>query len=102
AAQQALLRQDVHARVVSMPCWELFDEQPQDYRDQVLPPSSLRLAIEAGVTQGWHRYVGDRGDVLGVDCFGASAPGDVMMEKYGFTVDNVCLRAQALLRAQPS
>ncbi|MBC7574538.1 MAG: transketolase, partial [Herminiimonas sp.] len=102
AAQQALLRQDVHARVVSMPCWELFDEQPQDYRDQVLPPSRLRLAIEAGVTQGWHRYVGDRGDVLGVDCFGASAPGDVMMEKYGFTVDNVCLRAQALLRAQPA
>ncbi|MBC7415207.1 MAG: transketolase, partial [Herminiimonas sp.] len=102
AAQQALLRQDVHARVVSMPCWELFDEQPQDYREQVLPPSSLRLAIEAGVTQGWHRYVGDHGDVLGVDRFGASAPGDVMMEKYGFTVDNVCLRAHALLRAKPA
>ncbi|MBC7574370.1 MAG: transketolase, partial [Herminiimonas sp.] len=102
AAQQALLLQGVQARVVSMPCWELFDEQPQDYREQVLPPSSLRLAIEAGVTQGWHRYVGDHGDVLGVDRFGASAPGDVMMEKYGFTVDNVCLRAQALLRARPA
>lgn len=99
AAQQALLLQNVQARVVSMPSWELFDDQPQEYRSAVLPPEMpLRLAIEAGVPQGWHRYVGERGDVLGVDKFGASASGEVMMSKYGFTVDNVCLRAHALLR----
>ena len=100
AAQQALLRQEVQVRVVSMPSWELFDAQPQDYRDSVLSPGMpLRLAIEAGVSQGWHRYTGERGDVLGVDTFGASASGEVMMNKYGFTVENVCLRAQALLLA---
>src|SRR5450830_1351149 len=101
AAQQALLQQNVQARVVSMPSWELFDDQPQEYRDAVLPPQmQVRLAIEAAVTQGWHRYVGARGDVLGVDTFGASAAGDVMMRQYGFSVDNVCLRAIALLRYQ--
>ena len=86
------------ARVVSMPSWELFDAQPQSYRDQVLMPSvGSRLAVEAGATQGWHRYVGDRGDVMGVDRYGASAPGDVVMREYGFTVDNVCERAMAVL-----
>ena len=86
-------------RVVSMPSWELFDAQPQDYRDAVLPPSiRARLAVEAGASQGWHRYVGDRGDVLGVDRFGASAPGEVVMREYGFTVENVCKRTLALLR----
>jgi transketolase len=101
AAQQALLQRNVHVRVVSMPSWELFDDQPQAYRDTVLPPEmSVRLAIEAGVSQGWHRYVGARGDVLAVDTFGASAPGDEMMTRYGFTVDNVCLRVNHLLRSQ--
>ena len=86
------------ARVVSMPSWDLFDAQPQSYRDQVLLPAvHARLAVEAGASQGWHRYVGDRGDVLGVDRYGASAPGDVVMREYGFTVDNVCKRAMALL-----
>ena len=81
-----------------MPSWELFDAQPQEYRDAVLPPSiRARLAVEAGASQGWHRYVGDRGDVLAVDRFGASAPGSMMMREYGFTVDNVCARALALL-----
>jgi transketolase len=99
AAQKKLLLQNVQARVVSMPSWELFDDQPQKYRDSILPPAlPLRLAIEAGISQGWHRYVGERGDVLAVDSFGASAPGNVMLEKYGFTVDNVCLRALAMLR----
>jgi transketolase len=101
AAQQALLLQGVQARVVSMPSWELFDEQTQEYRDTVLPPAlPLRLAIEAGVSQGWHRYVGERGAVLAVDSFGASAPGNVMLEEYGFTTDNVCRRALALLYHQ--
>lgn len=78
----------------------MFDAQPREYRDAVLPPSiGPRLAVEAGVSQGWHRYVGDRGDVLAVDRFGASAPGSVMHREYGFTVDNVCACAVALWRA---
>ena len=100
AARQQLLAQNIQARVVSMPSWELFDEQAQEYRELVLPPSIwARLAVEAGVAQGWHRYVGERGDVLGLDRFGASAAGPVLMREYGFTVENVCARAIALLRA---
>lgn len=99
AAREKLLARNIAVRVVSLPSWELFDAQPQEYRDAVLPPAiGARLAVEAGVPQGWHRYVGDRGDVLGVERFGASAPGNVMLRGYGFTVDNVCARAQALLR----
>jgi transketolase len=71
---------------------------PRSYRDQVfLPAVHARLAAEAGASQGWHRYVGDRGDVLGVDRYGASALGDVVMREYGFTVDNLCKRAMTLL-----
>jgi transketolase len=99
AARHKLQDEKVLARVVSMPSWELFDAQPRSYRDQVLLPSvPARLAVEAGATQGWHRYVGDRGDVLGVDRFGASAPGDVVMREYGFTAENVCERTLALSR----
>jgi len=99
AARHKLQDEKVLARVVSMPSWELFDAQPRSYRDQVLLPSvPARLAVEAGATQGWHRYVGDRGDVLGVDRFGASAPGDVVMREYGFTAENVCERILALSR----
>ena len=99
AAARQLLERNVHARVVSMPSWELFDAQPVEYRDAVLSPSiSARLAVEAGASQGWHRYVGDHGDVLGVDRFGASAPGDVLLREFGFTVENVCRRALAMLR----
>jgi transketolase len=98
-ARQKLLEKKVQVRIVSLPSWTLFDAQPQEYRDAVLPPSiGARLAVEAGVPQGWHRYVGDRGDVLGVERFGASAPGNVMLREYGFTVDHVCTRALALLR----
>ncbi len=98
AARQRLQDQHIAVRLVSMPSWELFDAQSQSYRDSVLPPSvRARLAVEAGVTQGWHRYVGDRGDVIGVDRFGASAPGPVVMREYGFTVEHVCARALALL-----
>jgi transketolase len=98
-ARQKLMEQKVNTRVVSMPSWELFEAQPQEYRDQVLPPSvPVRLAVEAGVMQGWHRYVGDRGDVIGMDSFGASAPGPVVMREYGFTVENICTRTLALLR----
>ncbi len=79
-------------------CWELFDAQAEEYRRSVFPPSiRARLAVEAGATQGWHRYVGDLGDVMGLDHFGASAPAPVLMREYGFTVENVCKRARALL-----
>jgi len=88
----------VRARVVSMPSWELFGEQAQGYRDAVIPPAvKKRLAIEAGATLGWWKWVGDEGDVIGIDRFGASAPGDVLMEKFGFTVENVVARALKLL-----
>jgi transketolase len=98
AAAEALAQEGIKARVVSMPCWELFEMQPQAYRDSVLPPDvPARLAIEAGVTLGWHKYVGERGDILGLDRFGASAPGDVVFRELGFSVENVVSRAKALL-----
>jgi transketolase len=98
AAGQKLAERQIPVRLVSMPSWDLFEAQPKDYRDLVLPPSiPARLAVEAGVTQGWHRYVGDHGGVLGVDRFGASAPGPIVMREFGFSVENVCARALALL-----
>ncbi len=100
-ARQRLQEQRIAVRLVSMPSWELFEAQSQEYRDAVLPPSAhARLAVEAGVTQGWHRYIGDRGDVIGVDHFGASAPGPIVMREYGFSVENVCQRALALLERE--
>jgi len=99
--QQKLLERGIPARLVSLPSWELFDAQPREYRDTVLPPGiRARLAVEAGSPQGWHRYVGDGGEAIGVDRFGASAPGEVVMREYGFTVDHVCARAIALLEKQ--
>ena len=96
-AQRELEKQNIPTRLVSMPSWELFDAQAEEYRRSVFPPSiRARLAVEAGATQGWHRYVGDLGDVIGLDHFGASAPGPVLMREYGFTVDNVCKRALGL------
>lgn len=98
AAAERLQGEGVAVRLVSMPSWELFEAQSQAYRDSVLPPSiPARFAVEAGVSQGWHRYVGDRGDVFGVDRFGASAPGPVMLREYGFSVEAVCQRALALV-----
>jgi transketolase len=98
-AREKLAAEHVNARVVSVPSWELFDRQPKDYRDSVLLPSvKMRLAVEAGVSQGWHRYVGDHGDLIALDRFGASAPGGVVMRELGFTVENVVTKAQALLK----
>jgi transketolase len=97
AASQKLTEKEIHVRIVSMPSWELFDAQPRSYRDSVFPPSTrARLAVEAGATQGWCKYVGDGGDVIGVDRFGASAPGKTMMREYGFTMENVCKHALKL------
>jgi len=97
SAGQKLTESGITARIVSMPSWELFEAQPRSYRDSVFPPSTrARLAVEAGATQGWCKYVGDGGDVIGVDRFGASAPGKTMMHEYGFTVKNVCQHALKL------
>ena len=85
-------------RVVSMPCWELFEEQPQAYRDEVLPPDvKARLSVEAGVSLGWSKWVGDHGASVSIEHFGASAPGPTVLEEFGYTVDNVVARATALL-----
>ena len=85
-------------RVVSMPCWELFEDQPADYREEVLPPEvRARLSVEPGVALGWSKWVGDRGGSISIEHFGASAPGDQVLEEFGYTVDNVVARAAALL-----
>jgi transketolase len=98
AAADRLQQEGIAVRCVSMPSWDLFDALPKVDRDAVLSPFvRARLAVEAGATQGWHRYVGDAGDVIGIDRFGASAPGETVLGEYGFTVDNVCLRAKACL-----
>ena len=97
-AQELLAAESIDARVVSMPCWELFSEQSQQYRDQVLPPEvKARLAVEAGVPLGWHQWIGDGGDIIGINKFGASAPAKENFKQYGFTVENVVQRAKKLL-----
>ena len=96
-AAKQLDEQGTHARVVSMPCWELFEAQPREYRDEVLLPDvKARLSIEAGVALGWKQWVGDEGDSISIEHFGASAPGNIVLEKFGYTVDNVVARALAL------
>jgi transketolase len=97
-AQDALAEKGISARVVSMPSWELFEAQPRSYRETVLSPAvSARLAIEAGVAQGWEKYVGPAGDVISINRFGASAPHRVLAEKFGFTAEAVVERALQLL-----
>jgi transketolase len=96
-AAQKLDAQGVHGRVVSMPCWELFEEQTSGYRDQVLPPDvKARISVEAGIALGWKQWVGDDGDSISIEHFGASAPGNTVLEKFGYTVENVVARALAL------
>jgi transketolase len=99
-AQKRLGDEDgIKARVVSMPSWELFLEQPQEYRDLVIPPSvKKRIAIEAASPMGWCRWVGDQGVVIGVDRFGTSAPGPEVLRRYGFNVENVVEHARALTK----
>ena len=97
-ARDLLAQKGVGVWVVSMPSWELFDAQPVSYRKSVLPPPvTARLVIEAGVTQGWEKYVGPDGEVMGLDCFGASAPYKVLMEKFGFTAEAVVERVLRLM-----
>jgi len=97
-AAEQLAAEGIPTRVVSMPCWELFEAQDAAYRESVLPKKlHARLAIEAASPMGWERWVGDRGDVIGVDRFGASAPGGEVMRRYGFEVGNVMRRAKGLI-----
>lgn len=97
-AADLLKEKDIKARVVSMPSWELFEDQDQAYRDEVLPPSiTARVAVEAGVTQGWGRYVGLDGDVVGLDRFGASAPGGTVYKELGITAERVAERVMAII-----
>ncbi|MCZ7546248.1 MAG: transketolase [Anaerolineae bacterium] len=99
-AKDRLEAQGVSARVVSMPSWELFDQQPADYCDSVLPPSiKARLAVEAGVSMGWHKYVGDAGRVFSRDDFGASAPYKALMQAFGFTPEHVAEAALEVIAA---
>jgi transketolase len=99
-AQATLAAQGVAARVVNMPCWELFDEQPKEYRDQVLPPGvKARLAVEAGSPLGWHKYVGASGGIVGIENrYGSSAPYKTLAKEYGFTGENVVKQALAMLK----
>ncbi|RJE91260.1 transketolase [Paenibacillus sp. 1011MAR3C5] len=98
AAQKALAEEGIQVRVISMPSWDLFEKQPKAYRDSViLPDVKARLAIEMAHPFGWERYTGDQGDILAIDRFGASAPGDRVIKEYGFTVENVVSKVKALL-----
>ena len=98
-SRELLTNQGLDARVVSMPSWEVFEEQPQEYKNQVLPSAiAARVSIEAGSTLGWERYVGEGGGMIGLDHFGASAPGGVLFERFGFTPDMVVERAQAVAK----
>ena len=98
AAYEELVKQGVAVRVVSMPSWEVFEAQDGSYRNEVLPATvSARLAIEAGVSMGWERYVGPGGKILGIERFGASAPGGVVLEKFGFTAEAVMAAVREML-----
>ena len=98
-AQRVLAKQGVAVRVVSMPSWELFERTSQAYKDAVLPPKvTARVAVEAGISMGWERYVGSRGAVVGIDRFGASAPGETVMDKYGMKAAAIVSKTKELLK----
>ena len=96
-AQRTLAERGIEARLVSMPCWELFAEQSLRYQNEVLPPEIPRLAVEAGVSLGWERWLGKKGRVIAIDRFGASAPGEVLMRRFGFSPQNIVSQAETLL-----
>ncbi len=97
-AQEQLKGENIKARVVSMPSWELFAKQDKAYRDEVLPPAvRARVAVEAGITMGWWKWVGTDGAVIGIDRFGESGPGEEVMKLFGFTVENVVAKAKEVL-----
>jgi transketolase len=97
-AGKKLAGEGVNVRVVAMPSWELFDQQPAEYRESVLPSAvRARVAVEAGIKLGWERYVGLDGAIIGMETFGASAPGPVLYEKFGITAEKVVEQGKALL-----
>jgi transketolase len=97
-ARELLAEDGISSRVVSLPSFELFDEQPESYREQVIPPSiEARVCIEAGASLGWERFAGDRGAIVALDRFGASAPGTSVLEHLGFTPRHVADEAQRVL-----
>ena len=97
-AYEQLIAAGIRARVVSMPCWELFDEQDEAYRQSVLPSAvTARIAVETGVQQGWEKYLGPGGIFIGMTGYGASAPGNVLAKHFGFTTENVVAKAKTLL-----
>ena len=98
-AQQVLAKKGVAARVVNMPSWEIFEEQSEDIKKRILPPTlKNRIAVEAGISMGWERYVGPQGKVIGIDRFGASAPGGTVLQKYGFTADTIVTTALEMIK----
>jgi transketolase len=98
-AHERLVADDIRTRVVSMPSWDIFERETQEYRDSILPPEiSARVAIEQASTFGWERYVGPTGQVVGMQTFGASAPLKALQQEFGFTVDNVVAAAKAQLK----
>jgi len=97
-AARKLAAENIKVRVVSLPCWEIFDRQKQEYRHSVLPPQvSARIAVEAGIKLGWEHYTGLKGKIIGMESFGASAPGPVLYEKFGFTAARIIAAAKELL-----
>jgi transketolase len=95
-AATALKDDGIHARVVSMPSWKIFEEQTEEYKTSIFPDELPKMSIEAGATLGWWKYVGRHGEVVGLDRFGASAPGPTAMERLGFSVDNIVAKAKKL------
>lgn len=100
-AQKELQTENIDARVVSIPSWEIFRKQPRSYQNEVLPPRcTLRLAIEAGATQGWQEWVGEDGDILGISIFGSSAPAKELFKHYGFTAENIVRRVLKMIHTK--
>jgi transketolase len=97
AAQKALSEVGIQVRVVSMPCTNLFDRQDQTYQESVLPKGIKRIAVEAGVTDYWYKYVGLEGEIIGIDTFGESAPAEELFKYFGFTIENVVNAVKRIL-----
>ena len=97
-AQAKLAEEGIDVSVVSMPSWDAFEKQGAEYKETVLPAGVAKIAIEAGVPYGWSRYTGNENNAIGITTFGASAPGDLLMEKYGFTVENVVAKVKDVLK----
>jgi transketolase len=96
--QEKLSQEKIETRVVSLPCWNLFESQSNEYKSSVIPEEVPLLFIEAGETLGWHSYLNSSANVIGVDRYGASAPGKKVMEEYGFSVNNVCEKVHSILK----